>query len=307
MPDHVKAWLPSYLLLALIWGCSFYFMKIGLEALTPAGITFSRIILGLITLLIISAVTKTRLASRHSWKALFLTALMITAIPWTLFAFSETHISSALAGIINGATPLMTLLAILLVFKEERPTRQRMIGLGIGFIGVLFVLGIWQGMGSGTWIGVAACVGAIACYGFSYPYMRRHLTGGPNATDLTPLALATGLLVMGSIQITPIMLISGYTTASITWPVVFAMLALGCLGSGVAYVLSRRVVSKADATTASTVTYLTPLVAVIAGAFLLSEPITWNQPTGGLLIIIGAAIAQGILKIRPKKATPQSS
>ena len=305
MPNNPRAWLPAYLALAAIWGCSFYFMKLGLESLTPAGVAFGRIVLGLLTLLIFSAATKTKLAPRSVWKPLFLTALLVATVPWLAFAFGETHISSALAGIINGATPLLTLIATLLVFSEERPTPRRMVGLGIGFIGVLVVVGIWQGLGSGTWIGIAACVIAITCYGFSYPYMRRHLTGGPNASTLSPLALATGLLIMATIQITPIAVVTGFTVSSIVAPTVFGMLALGCLGSGVAYVLNFRVINKSDATTASTVTYLTPLVAIIAGALFLAEPISWNQPVGGLLIVLGAAIAQGLIKPRARSPQPR--
>ena len=300
MPNNPRAWLPSYLALAAIWGCSFYFMKLGLESLTPAGVAFGRIVLGLLTLLIFSAATGTKLPPRSVWKPLFLTALLVATVPWLAFAFGEIHISSALAGIINGATPLLTLIATLLVFSEERPTPRRMVGLGIGFIGVLIVVGIWQGLGAGTWLGIASCVIAITCYGFSYPYMRRHLTGGPNASTLPPLALATGLLIMATIQITPIAVVTGFTVSSIGLPTVFGMLALGCLGSGVAYVLNFRVINKSDATTASTVTYLTPLVAIIAGALFLAEPISWNQPVGGLLIVLGAAIAQGLIKPRAK-------
>lgn len=303
MRSQARAWLPAYLVLAAIWGCSFYFIKLGLESLTPAGVAFGRIVLGLFTLLIFSAVTKTKLAPRSVWKPLFLTALLVATVPWLAFAFGETHISSALAGIIYGATPLLTLVATLLVFSEERPTPRRIFGLGLGFIGVLIVVGIWQELGAGTWIGIAACVIAIFCYGFSYPYMRRHLTGGPNASTLSPLALATGLLIMATIQITPIAVVTGFTVSSIGLPTVFGMLALGCLGSGVAYVLTFRVINKSDATTASTVTYLTPVVAITAGALFLAEPISWNQPVGGLLIVLGAAIAQGLIK--PRARSPQ--
>ena len=88
---------------------------------------------------------------------LFVAAALMTSVPWLLFAFGEERISSALAGIINGATPLMTLVAILLVFPEERPTRQRVVGLVVGFAGVLVVMGVWQGLGVGTWLGIAAC------------------------------------------------------------------------------------------------------------------------------------------------------
>ncbi|CAB4882030.1 unannotated protein [freshwater metagenome] len=296
-PSATSRWLPSYILLALIWGGSFAFMKIGLESLTPVGVSLGRIVLGAVTLLVISAITRTRLPPRRAWKSLFIYAALVSSIPWTMFAFSETHISSALAGIINGATPLMTLIAILLVFPEERPNRQRIIGLSIGFVGVLVVVGVWQGLGGGTMIGIGACIIAITCYGISYPYGRRHLTGGPLASDLTPLALATGVLLMGTIQTAPIALITGVVVAPIQVSTVIAMLGLGCLGSGIAYILNFRVLGRADATTASTVTYIPPLIAVIIGAIFLDEHITWNQPLGGVLVVVGAATAQGILHL----------
>ncbi len=301
MSAPTRSWLPSYLLLALIWGGSFYFMKLGLLSLTPAGVALSRIVLGLLTLLVISAITRTRLAPRRAWLPLFVAAALMTSVPWLLFAYGEQHISSALAGIINGATPLMTLVAILLVFPEERPTRQRMIGLAVGFGGVLVVMGIWQGLGAATWVGIIACTVAIACYGFSFPYVRRHLTGGPNATSLAPIALATGLMIMGTLQAIPMVAIGGFSQAPIGLSTVLGMLALGCLGSGLAYILNFRVISASDATTASTVTYLTPLVAVVAGAFLLDEHISWNQPVGGVLIVLGAATAQGIIHARRRE------
>jgi drug/metabolite transporter (DMT)-like permease len=92
--------------------------------------------------------------------------------------------------------------------------------------------------------------------------------------------------------------VTGITdTAFQTGPFI-AVVLLGVLGSGIAYVLNFTVVTAADATTASTVTYFTPLVAVIAGALLLNENITWNQPLGGLLVVLGAAIAQGVISGR---------
>lgn len=301
MSSPTRSWLPSYLLLAVIWGGSFYFIKLGLLSLTPAGVALSRIVLGLLTLLAISAITRTRLAPRRAWLPLFVAAALMTSVPWLLFAYGEQHISSALAGIINGATPLMTLVAILLVFPEERPTRQRIVGLAIGFGGVLVVMGVWQGLGAATWVGIIACTVAIACYGFSFPYVRRHLTGGPNATSLAPIALATGLMMMGTLQAIPMVAIGGFSQAPIGLSTVLGMLALGCLGSGLAYILNFRVISASDATTASTVTYLTPLVAVVAGAFLLDEHISWNQPVGGVLIVLGAATAQGIIGARRRE------
>ncbi len=117
-------------------------MMFGLDAFTPVGVAFTRVAFGAVTLIILSLATKIPLPPRWSWKYIFVASLLWVSIPWMLFGFSETRVSSALAGIINGATPLMTLVAILLVFPEERPTKQQMLGLALGFIGILVVVGI---------------------------------------------------------------------------------------------------------------------------------------------------------------------
>jgi drug/metabolite transporter (DMT)-like permease len=301
-----RAWLPSYLVLALVWGFSFYFIMVGLEVFTPVGVAFSRIAFGAVTLIILSLVTKTPLPPRWSWKYLFVASVLWVSIPWMLFGFGETRVSSALAGIINGATPLMALVAIVLVFPEEKPTRERMLGLAVGFVGILVVVGIWNtgGADNGTSIdllGVGALILAIACYGVAFPFARRYLTG-PNAREpLEPLALATGLLLWGLVITGPIVAFTGINQAPVTVGPLLAVSVLGIFGSGVAYLLNFRVVTEADATTASTVTYITPLVAVIVGALLLNEDITWNQPVGGLLVVLGAAVAQGLLRTRSSK------
>jgi drug/metabolite transporter (DMT)-like permease len=299
----LRSWLPSYLLVALIWGFSFYLMMVGLEVFTPVGVAFTRIAFGAATLIVLSLITKTPLPPKWAWKYLFIVSFLWVSIPWMLFAFAETRVSSALAGIFNGATPLMTLVAILLVFPEERPTRQRIFGLLLGFIGILVVVGIWDTgaaeNGAGIdFLGVGAMILAISCYGFAFPYARRYLTGPTVREPLAPISLATGMLLFGLLVTGPIVAFTGITNAAMTAGPLLAMVALGVLGSGFAYALNFKVVLAADATTASTVTYITPLVAVIVGAILLNEHITWNQPVGGLLVIIGAATAQGLLRRR---------
>lgn len=289
-----KTWLPAYLVLALIWGFSFYLIMIGLDSFSPVGVAFLRIVFGMVTMLIVSAITRTPLPPRWSWKYLFVAAILMNTVPWIMFGFGETRVTSALAGIINGATPLMTLLAILIAFPEERPTRDRIIGLLIGFAGVLVVIGVWNGMETSSLIGVLALVLAITCYGISYPFVRRYLAATKERPAIPPISLATGLLIMGTIQTAPIAALTGISSGPLTSSSFIALLALGVLGSGIAYVLNFRIIERSDATTASTVTYLTPLVAVVVGAVLLQEQISWHEPVGGLLIVIGAATAQGL-------------
>jgi len=297
-------WLPFYLVLALIWGCSFLFINVGLESFTPAGVAFTRIAFGAITLIFISILTRTPILPRWSWKYVFVASMLWASIPWMLFGFGQQYVTSALAGIINGATPLMTLLAILIAFPEEKPTRQRIFGLTLGFLGILVVVGVWNLVTEGersNLVGIGALVVAIACYGLAFPFARRYLSGTGMRPAPNPIALATGLMIGGLLVTGPVVLVTGVTreglqdvSASSLW----SLIALGVLGSGIAYVLNFVVVQRSDATTASTVTYLTPLVAVIVGALVLSERITWNEPVGALLVITGAAIAQGLIQRR---------
>ncbi len=301
--QSARTWLPSYLILALIWGFSSYFVMVGLDAFTPVGVAFTRIAFGSVTLVILSLATKTPLPPRWSWKYIFVASLLWVSIPWMLIGFGETRVSSAFAGIIIGATPLVTLIAILLVFPEEKPTKQRTLGLALGFVGILVVVGIWntgdaENRTGIDLLGVGALILAISCYGIAFPFARRYLTGPTVREPLKPVALAMGMMLWGLVITTPIVAFTGITDAELTAGPLLAMAALGILGSGFAYVLSFKVVTAADATTASTVTYITPLVAVIAGAILLNEHITWNQPVGGLLVVLGAAIAQGLLRRR---------
>lgn len=271
---------------------------VSLEVFTPVGVAFTRIALGAATLILLSLVTRTALPPRWSWKYIFIASLLWVSVPWMLYGFGETRVSSALAGIINGATPLMTLLAILLAFPEEKPSRQRIVGLALGFLGILIVVGVWKMGGDNDVLGILALLIAVACYGIAFPFARKYLIGPTVPEPVNPISMATGMLIAGLFVTAPFAAITGVTDSEMTWGPLLAMAALGILGSGLAYALNFRVVSQSDATTASTVTYLTPLVAVTAGAIFLNEKITWNQPVGAVLVVIGAAIAQGVIKGR---------
>ena len=294
-PLRSVPWPWWFLALGMIWGCSFLFIKLGLQALTPVGVAFTRLAIGSVTLLAISRATGTRLPrGRRTWGYLALVALLFCSIPFTLFAWGETQVSSILAGIINACTPLATLVIVLLAFPEERPTRERVVGLAVGFVGVLVVVGVWDGLGGGELLGLLACVAAITCYGLAFPLTRRHLV----TTGDGPISIATGQVTLAALFLLPVVVLETVTGSPVvTGPpslaTVLGMLALGGLGSGVAYVLNTHIVGQAGGTVASSVTYVTPLVSVAAGAILLAEPLTWHEPAGGLVVLLGVAISQG--------------
>jgi drug/metabolite transporter (DMT)-like permease len=289
-PKKHFPWQISYLTAGLVWGCSFWFIKVGLEMLSPIQVAFGRVVIGASALLLVCAITRTALPRERSmWKHLFVMALLLNSVPFTLFAYGETHISSVLAGIINAVTPLFAFLAFFVVMPTERASRDRIAGLLIGFAGVVVVLGVWNGLGSGEWSGVIACLVAVAGYGISFPYARRHLMN----TSVSPLAICTGQLGLGTLQLLPFVLISGGVSGDVTAGPVFAMLALGALGSGLAYVANFHVITSVGGTVASTVTYLTPVVAVVVGIAFLHESLAWYEPVGALIVLLGAAMTQG--------------
>jgi drug/metabolite transporter (DMT)-like permease len=298
-PARGLPWQASFAALGLIWGCSFLFIKLGLQSFTPVEVAFGRLAIGGAVLLGVARATGTPLPrDRTTWRHLSVVALLFCTFPATLFAFGETSVSSILAGIINAATPLATLAFVLAAFPEERPTRERIAGLAIGFAGVLVVLGVWEGIGSAELPGVVACLAAICCYGLAYPYTRRHLA----PTGLGPIALATGQVLLGAVFLIPLVILAavvggGGVTTPIQPSTIVGMLALGALGSGIAYVLSTQIVFAAGPTVASSVTYVTPVVAVVVGATLLDEPLAWHEPVGAAIVLAGVAVAQGRLRL----------
>ena len=285
-----KSWLPAYLALGLVWGCSFIFIKLGLEFLTPFGVAFGRCALGAITLLIVVKLRKIDLPKeRSTWRNLWVVAMLLNVVPGILFAYAEVHVTSVLAGIINATTPLATLIVMLIAFREEKLKSEQVYGLILGGLGVMVVLGIWQGIGDNQLTGVIALLIAVTCYGISFPYSKRNII----PLGLKPEAAATTQLVMAAITLLPFYLYDGISQDYYRPATFFAMLALGILGSGFAYIWNFSIIAAAGSSIASSVTYLTPIVAVFVGWLFLGETIAWHEPIGALLVILGAAISQG--------------
>ena len=291
-PATRAAWLPGYLALAAIWGSSFLFIKVGVRELHPVYLTLGRVLLGALTLLVVLAVTRTRLPrDPATWGHLAFFGLVGVAIPFTLFGYGEQHVSSVLAGIWNATTPLAALPVAVLVFGTERFTRRRLVGLALGFAGVLTILGVWRGLGGSDLVGQAECFGAALCYAVAIPYQKRFLAGRPDAG----VALAAGQLIMGTAMLAiaaPIL--AGPPPTTLSLPVLGSVVGLGALGTGIAFALNFRVIRLAGVTTSTSVTYLMPIWATLVGFLVLGERLSWNQPVGAAIVLLGVAISQGI-------------
>jgi drug/metabolite transporter (DMT)-like permease len=292
-----QSWLGLYIALGIVWGCSFIFIKLGLEFLTPFGVAFGRCAFGALALLVYlkfkgMSLVRDRKMIGHLW----VVALLLNVIPGIFFAWAETEVTSILAGIINAVTPLMTLIAIIVVSRNEPPTKPQVIGLLIGFIGVLTVLGAWKGLGDNPLWAILVLLAAVTCYGFSFPYSRRYIL----PAQLAPEVMAATQVSLGAITLLPLFLIDGIAKDEYRIGPVLAMIALGVFGSGFAYIWNFTIMRAAGSAIASSVTYVTPVVAVAVGLIFLQEKLHWYEPVGAIIVLFGAAIAQGRIPLSKK-------
>ena len=234
-------WRVQFILLSAIWGASFLFIKV-LDRHWPAlWIALTRVILGAATLVLLMWWRGERLRfERRVWLHLVVAAAFFNAIPFTLFAYGETKVPSVVAGLWNSTTPLWTLIFVLLVFSEEHPDRDRVIGLLVGFLGATILLGPWRGLGGGQWLGHLACAAAAACYGVGFLYTRRYLAGRGESV----VGLAAGQLLCATLILALFAPLARAPTIHIGIDGLGSILALGVLGTGIAS-LPRDVISAA--------------------------------------------------------------
>jgi drug/metabolite transporter (DMT)-like permease len=283
-------------LLAAVWGWSFLFIKVAVGGMPPAAVACARVALGMVVLLVVVRLRGLRLPTdRTVWRHFAVVGLFGSALPFTLLAWGEQHISSALAAVLNAATPLFAALMVA-VFLGERLRRSQSLGLLFGFLGVGVAAGLGASDLSGASLaGEAAAVAAGACYAVSITYAKRHLGSFP------PLVAAAGQLVAATVLALPLALA---TTAreglDLTPRRLLAVCLLGVLGTGLAYVLFYRVIADLGATMASAVTYLVPVMAVTVGVLFLHEPFHPRLVAGGLLIVGGIILLNG-QGVRPRE------
>ncbi|MFG2892241.1 DMT family transporter [Streptomyces sp. NPDC048248] len=282
-------WPLRFAVLSLIWGFSFLFIKVGTNGFAPLQVTLGRVGFGAAVLLAMLALKRQRLPrSARTWGHLTVAAFFLNALPFSLFAYAELTIPSTLAGICNAASPLWGMLLSVVALSEDRPTRRRVAGLGIGFLGVLTVLGAWQGFAGTDLAGTAMALGASLSYAVGWIYVRRTLAGVQDSH----LSMSSAQLLLATLQlavVTPL-----FTSLPVSYPVIplLAVVALGTLGTGFAFLLQYGLVAEIGPTTAQMVTYFVPVIATTAGVALLDEQLSWNTPVGAVIVLAGAALTQ---------------
>ncbi|MGV9566923.1 DMT family transporter [Streptomyces sp. NPDC003480] len=292
-------WRIRFGVLSLIWGFSFLFIKVGTGAYAPFQVTLGRLAFGTTVLAAAMAVKRERLPrGARTWGHLTVAAFLLNALPFSLFAYSELTIPSTLAGICNATSPLWGMVLSLVALSEDRPTRRRVAGLGIGFLGVLTVLGAWQGFHGLDVTGTAMALLASLSYPIGWIYVRRTLAG----TGHSHLSLTGAQLFLATVQlaaVTPL-----FTTLPSRYPLLplLAVAALGALGTGLAVLLQYGLVAEVGPTTAQMVTYFIPVIATAAGVAILNESLSWSTPAGAVIVLAGAALTQS--RTRPGSRNP---
>ncbi|MDP8970276.1 MAG: DMT family transporter [Actinomycetota bacterium] len=288
-----RASLLRLCLLACIWGSSFLFIKLALAGLSPVQIVLARLTAGAAVLLAAVLLRRQPLPRAPVvWGHLALMGVIANIFPFFLFGWGEQRITSGLAGVLNGTTPLFTLVIALAALPEERWSPARGAGLLLGFAGVLLVVGPWNvDPATSSPTGQLACLAAAGCYGIGFVYSRRFLTG----RGLSPLGLSAGQLSVAALILGLVSPLVAPDPVRLDWVVVGSVLALGAFGTGLAYLLYYRLIADAGATSASMVTYLIPVVAVVLGIGTLGEPVTWNLFAGAATVILGVALSEGRL------------
>lgn len=287
--------LAELLALAALWGASFLFMRLGAGEFGPVALAGLRVVGATLFLLPLLVARGQLAALRTHWRAIFVVGIANSALPFLAYSYAALSITAGLSSIFNAGTPLWGAL-IAWLWLKDRPTSWRALGLAIGFGGVLWLA--WDkasfkpgadGLSSG-WA-VVACLAATLLYGWSANFTKRHLAGAP------PLAVATGSQLSAAVLLLPPMAWwwPAQMPSTTAW-VAVALLAVAC--TGVAYVLYFRLIAHVGPAKAISVTFLIPVFAVVWGWMFLGEGLTLAMGLGCAVILLGTALATGLLKPR---------
>ena len=288
--DPVSGNVVRIAVLALLWGSGFLWIKLALTGLSPVHLTLIRCALGALTLLGLAFAARQRLPrDRATWGRLIVAAFFCNALPFALFGIGERTVDSGVAGVMNATTPLWSLLIGAALGTERRLTPVRLLGLVLGFAGIVVIFAPWQQTGLLS-AGALALLGAGLSYAIAFAYMARKLP--PNGA---PLALSAAQLITAT-ALTALALPVESAAPHLTLTAVVAVTVLGVFGTGITFYLNYRLIADEGPTAAATVGYLLPVVSVALGALFLGEPLT-PRVLGGMAVVL---VAVGLTRWQPQ-------
>jgi drug/metabolite transporter (DMT)-like permease len=290
---RLKDWL-IFLLLGAIWSSSFLWIKIALQELGPITLVAFRVLFGLLFGLVVVLITRVPVPRKWSeWMPLLVLGIINVAIPFFLISWGEQTIDSAVAAILDATVPLFAIVIAHLALHDDKITLPKVTGLILGFLGVVVLMSKDLGAPAGSLLGQAAVVIASIFYAGGSVYARLHTQSTAGILrSLGPLVSATAIMWISA----PVVEAPFHVPElPITW---IALLWLGVLGSGFAFVLSYYLIHAIGPTRTTMVTYLFPLGGVLLGVGFLGEELTWQLIVGAVLIVASLAVAN----LRPRTA-----
>lgn len=286
------------LTLAALWGGSFLFMRVAAPSFGPVALIALRVAIASCFLVPILTLRGGMGALRTHWPHLLAVGVLNSAIPFCLFAYAELTLTAGFTSVLNAAAPLFAAI-VAFTWLGERMSSLRVLGLAIGFIGVIVLVGgssVIDAKQGG--VAVAAALSATVLYGVASSYTKRFLTGVP------PLAVATGSQLAAAIVLAPLAywLWPAQTATGSVW---LHVIALGIACTGVAYILFFRLVAHVGPTRAVSVTFLIPVFGVLWGILFLGEQLTLNMVIGCAVILLGTSLSTGVFT--PGKKAPANA
>jgi drug/metabolite transporter (DMT)-like permease len=289
-----RQWVPEFVLLALVWGTSFLFMREGAYAFGPWATSWVRVSMAALMLTPVLLWRGEAGLLRQHWRPTFFVGLLNAGIPFALYAYALLHISTGLSSILNATTPLFGAV-IAWFWLGDKLNALRALGLALGFGGVVLLASDVPGGISfktgGSGLAVAACLVATLCYGLAGSFTKRYLQGIPS------MVTTSGSLWGASLGLC--------VPALLTWPEVWpplrawvALAIAGLLCTALAYVLYFRLMTRTGPARAMTVTYLVPVFANVFGVLFLDETVTLWMMGCGVVIVLGTAMASGLVQRR---------
>ena len=287
-------WIPEFVLLAAIWGASFLFTRIGTVEFGVWATAGLRVLIATLFLLPILLIRGHSQSLREHWKLVLLVGITNSAIPFVCFSFALQSITVGLSSLLNATVPLFGAV-IAWVWLSDRPSGSRMLGLAIGFLGVAMLA--WDkasfkpdasGLSSG-W-GVLACLFACICYGISASFTKRFLGGLPSLVSSTGSQLGAALALLP-------LTIFYWPSQEVSMKAWGAVITLGVVCTGFAYILFFRLIERAGPAKALSVTFAIPVFAVLYGVILLGETVTPWMVGCGLVIVLGTTLSTGLMKL----------
>ena len=282
-------------LLALIWGSSFLWIEVALEGMTPTQVVAARMVLGASALSLAAVLGFASFPStRREWLLVTTLSVIQNVVPFTLFAWGQERISSSSATIMNATTPLWTAaFAAAALLPGESLSRRRIGALLAGLAGVVVIVEPWRAGSGDALLGDLACLSAAACYGVGFVFTSRYILG-----QMPTRAAAVGQIVSGSVLALLIGIVA--TAATGDTPhfdarIVGAILMLGALSTGIAFLLSFHLQETTGPTATAAVTFLMPFVGVLLALVVLDETVGWNVAIGGALVLLSA------VRVRPAR------